>query len=471
MSADGFDVRLALTSEAEANLLCALLHDNRHFEACADLKDKDFSDAGFGALFAVIAEKVRAGRAASPATLQVWAAKEGFAFDVLVNMHMTGATFPRRLVAEFAGAIKSAAAHRALVDVLSKALDHARNYPHVDAGEQIIKLEKRLGELARASVDGDSFVDLHLIMERAIADAKAGKIKGLSTGIKGLDDLTGGLAKGHFWAIGGYAKQGKSTVSQAIGFAVAQQKKAVLRFDFEMTDEDIGLRYATSIAYQPGRASYAGEPRNPTYIAARKGALDAEQWGWLEDAASMAVDLPIYVLTERGLTAGQMLARARRKIRALEREGIETGAVIVDHTLLVKSETERRGNKAAEAGDVADEITAMAKSLGVCVIGLCQLNRDAAKSEGRPVKSQMAWSANIERNANVIALIHRPASKLEAKEKLSIDDSLELKRTRDHMCLYVDGNRNGPTGEVWCRTNMGSAVLRDAPELAREYQQ
>lgn len=461
---------VAPTDEAESMLLCSLMAKNGLFEYCADLREEHFSEPGYGRLFAAMAEKIKAGYPASPSTLQSWAERAGFAFDVLVNMHQSGMAYGVR-VSDLAATIRAGATQRGLVHVLETSLKSLREQPLADVSEMIVRLEKKLGHIARDGSEGDSFRDLHVIMEKAIADAKAGRSKGLSTGIKALDDLTGGIAAGHFWAIGGYAKQGKSTISQHIGTAVALQKKAVLRFDFEMTDDDVGLRHATSIAYNPERPAYAGVARNPTYIAARRAILDAEQWGWLEEAAAMAVDLPIYVTTERGLTVAQMTARARRKIRMLERQGIETGLIIVDHSLLVAPEVQRRGNKAAETGDVINEITEMAKTLNVGVAGLCQMNRDAAKSEGRPVKSQLAWSSAIEQNANVIALIHRPASKLEAKEKLSFDEADELDRVKDHLALYVDGNRNGPTGEVWCRTNMGSAIIKEAPDLARKYHQ
>lgn len=469
MSADGtFAPEIIKTDEAEYALLCALLTNNAHFEVCADLKAADFSDGGYGLLFEAIADKVRAGHMAAPSTLQVWAKAHGVPFEALVNMHQSGNIRGVKLSDQVA-VIRQASASRSLVSLLEKTLQKVKAMPHLDAGEQIVALERKLGDLARSSGDKDQFKALHEVMDRAIAQAKSGSIKGLSTGLASLDELTGGLARGHFWAIGGYAKQGKSTISQSIGYSVACQGQAVLRFDFEMTEEDVGLRYATSIAYNPNRPRYGDHSGNPTYIDARKGALTGEQWGMLEDAAQVAQDLPIYILTERGLTVAQMQARARRKIRDLERQGVQTGAIIVDHTLLVRSEADRRGNKAAEAGDVADEITAMAKTLNVAVVGLCQLNRASADLDKRPTKNMLAWSANIERNANVIALLHRPASKLEAKEKLNFEEAEEQTRIKDHLIIYVDGNRNGPNGEVYCRTDMGSAVLRDAPELKGEY--
>lgn len=454
--------------EAEQALLGALLCDNALFEHFTHLRSRHFYDPVHGQIFDIIAALIQNKRLADAVTL-----REVFARDGALD-EIGGATYLLTLVEnaariasharEYGEIIIDAAIRRKVANDLRVALVRLHSDQDTRAIEQIVELEKIIATIASADLGGEQFRPLHELMSSAVTAARAGRANGLSTGIGGLDELTGGFVKGHFWAEGGYAKQGKTTLSQHHGNAVAMQKRAVLRFDFEMTEEDVGLRHAAAMAYDSTRPVYGSSPRNPTYIAARRAILDDEQWAWLEEAAKRAKSLPIWVCTRRGLTVGQMMATSRRQIRRFERQQIETGLIIIDHTTLVHSEVNRHGNKAAETADIADEITGMGKELGVCVLGLCQITRAGAEAE-RPQKQHLAWSANLERNANVIALIHRPAAKLEAKAALSVDEMDELEKTKNHMAIYVDGNRNGPNGQVMCRTNLGSAVVRDAPDL------
>lgn len=455
--------------EAEQGLLGAILFDNSIYEkACERLRGRHFYDPVHGRIFDVIEALVQNKRLADAVTLREHFVRDGAIQEIggaeyIITLLECAARIPTH-AREYAEIIFDFAMRRKAIGDINAALIKLHADSETRAIDQLVALERQISTLASVDLGEDQFKPLHEIMADAVASAREGRAKGLSTGIVGLDELTGGFVKGHFWAEGGYAKQGKTTLSQHHGNAIAVQGKAVLRFDFEMTEEDVGLRHASAMAYDPSRPIIGKNPRNPSYIAARRAVLDDEQWGWLEDAAARAKDLPIWVSTRRGMTVAQMMASARRQIRRFQRQQIETGLIIIDHTTLVHAELDRRGNKAAETADIADEITGMGKELNTCVLGLCQITRAGAEAD-RPQKQHLAWSANLERNANVIALIHRPAAKLEAKVSLSIDEQSDLQDIKNHMAIYVDGNRNGPTGSVTCRTDLGSAVVRDAPEL------
>ncbi|MHC1767929.1 MAG: DnaB-like helicase C-terminal domain-containing protein [Verrucomicrobiia bacterium] len=71
----------------------------------------------------------------------------------------------------------------------------------------------------------------------------------------------------------------------------------------------------------------------------------------------------------------------------------------------------------------------MARSTGVALITLAQLNRESEKDSGRPPRlSDLADSSQIERDADCVILIHRPKTE---KDPHGENASLIVAKQRD----------------------------------------
>jgi replicative DNA helicase len=103
--------------------------------------------------------------------------------------------------------------------------------------------------------------------------------------------------------------------------------------------------------------------------------------------------------------------------------------VIVDYIGLIKP-TDKRKPRWETVTETSNAIKSLALSLGVPIIALCQLNRDA---EGEtPKLSHLRESGAIEQDADVVVLLDRHRDSIDAK-------------------LHIAKIRNGCTGVIHLR--------------------
>src|SRR5882672_7377546 len=224
-----------------------------------------------------------------------------------------------------------------------------------------------------------------------------GKMTGVSTGFKQLDEMTSGLQPGDLIIIAGRPSMGKTTlaVNIAENAALGSNKSAAI-FSMEMSAESLTLRMISSL----GRI-------NQSHL--RSGRVD---------------ETP-------ALTPTEVRARARR----LKRErGLDL--IVVDYLQLMQVSGTKE-NRATEISEMSRSLKALAKELKVPVIALSQLNRGVEQRvEKKPVMSDLRESGAIEQDADVILLIYR-------------EEVYDPNTTRKGIAdIIIAKQRNGPTGEV-----------------------
>lgn len=329
--------------------------------------------------------------------------------------------------------------------------------------EVIAELEQGLSDLARDGPDKGAWQSVSSVVSQAVDRAKTSTgMGGLSTGLRDLDDVSGGLRKGQMIILGGRPGMAKSSAALNIARAVSQQGRGVAFFSMEMPDHDLGLRVACDIAHDPFWA------RSPHYFTAEKGRLDTDQWAALDEAVKAAGTLPIAFDARPGLTVPQMLSATRRRFREWERQGVEPGLVVVDHLLLARADRERQGNKVAETGDVSRGLAEMAKILDVPVLALCQLNRavEGRGTDRRPSLADLKWSGDLEADARLVMFLYRPEYYVRKPEDAN-DPAAEiayrekLERVKHKLFWLVEKNNNGPTGEVETYCNIAASAIRN----------
>lgn len=111
--------------------------------------------------------------------------------------------------------------------------------------------------------------------------------------------------------------------------------------------------------------------------------------------------------------------------------------VIIDHIGLIGS---RARNSYERMTEIAKELRKISLDYNCTIIGLCQLNRDATKTSGKPKLSMLRDSGEIEQSASKILFVWH-------------DD--------DGYSLVLEKNRSGPTGYIPITYNKNNQVISE----------
>jgi replicative DNA helicase len=199
-----------------------------------------------------------------------------------------------------------------------------------------------------------------------------GKLTGISTGFKVLDEMTSGLQAGDLIIVAGRPSMGKTTLAVNIAEnAALGSNKAAAIFSMEMSAESLTLRMISSL----GRI-------NQGHL--RSGRLNEDDWPRIDSAMTQLGAAKIYVDETPALTPTEVRARARR----LKRErGLDL--IVVDYLQLMQVAGTKE-NRATEISEISRSLKALAKELKVPVIALSQLNRGVEQRvEKKPVMSDL----------------------------------------------------------------------------------
>jgi len=199
-----------------------------------------------------------------------------------------------------------------------------------------------------------------------------GKMTGISTGFKVLDEMTSGLNAGDLIIVAGRPSMGKTTlaVNIAENAALGSGKSAAI-FSMEMSAESLTLRMISSL----GRI-------NQGHL--RSGRLSEDDWPRIDSAMTQLGAAKIYVDETPALTPTEVRARARR----LKRErGLDL--IVVDYLQLMQVSGTKE-NRATEISEISRSLKALAKELKIPIIALSQLNRGVEQRENKkPVMSDL----------------------------------------------------------------------------------
>lgn len=228
-------------------------------------------------------------------------------------------------------------------------------------------------------------------------------------GIKSLDTMVGGLAKGEYALIGGRPGMGKTAVGMQIALNVARQNKAVAFFSLEMPARSIIQRALTSVAYEGGARL--------AYSDIRKGLFDPANSTALFHAESVFRGLNLWMVEGDGHTPQKIMADAKMLARRADAMGQALGLIVVDHVQKVAPGRQYNSNKTAEMTEISDALQKMAQSMQCPVLALCQLSRGVeGREDKRPVLADLRESGGLEQDADMVILLYREAYYLQNKE-------------------------------------------------------
>jgi replicative DNA helicase len=252
-----------------------------------------------------------------------------------------------------------------------------------------------------------------------LAHKKRGKPIGVATGFTDFDRMTGGLKPGQLIIIAARPSMGKSAFATNIAeHACLSDQVPTALFSLEMTGEELMERVlCTQSGIKLQRV--------------RDGFMSKEEMSRLGHMVGEIAGAPLYLDETPALSIAAFRARARR---AVAKHGVKL--LIVDYLQLMKGSTKRAAqDRRLEIDEISSGLKATAKELGVPVIALSQLNRDA-EERAEPKLSHLRESGSIEQDADVVALLHRPERVTHKEED------------KGKAVLILAKQRNGPVGRI-----------------------
>lgn len=219
---------------------------------------------------------------------------------------------------------------------------------------------------------------------------------GLSTGYDDLDRMTLGLTPG-VTLLAARPSQGKSSLAINIACNVAKQGKSVYYLSIESTAEQVVQRILAS------------ESRVDSYRM-RKGTMLPEEWQRLE-AVYQDLSITKFFVDDSTTISPEELTSRCRKYKA--QYGLDL--VVVDYVQLMARRLlyqRRYKDLRLAVQEVGAGLVALSREdhygLGVPVLALAQLNREVdQRSEHRPQLSDLAESASLEADSDIIMFLYR----------------------------------------------------------------
>ena len=243
----------------------------------------------------------------------------------------------------------------------------------------------------------------------------------VNTGFATLDEMLAGLRAGQLIVVGARPAVGKTSFALTLALNAARQGVKVGIFSLEMSGKELAQRI---ICAESG----------VSISHFRMGTIPKASW---DAIAAACCDIPgngIEIEDKASVTIGDIRATAARMMR-----GAERGLIVIDYLQLISSASDgaRFQNRAVEVGEISRRMKVFAKELGVSVVTLAQLSRQAESHPGLPRLSDLRESGSIEQDADTVLFLSRDP-----------DEIQDEKSGSRQVILSVAKNRSGPTGEI-----------------------
>lgn len=213
---------------------------------------------------------------------------------------------------------------------------------------------------------------------------------GISTGFRELDGLMSGWRPGELIVLAARPGMGKSALALGIARHVASRGGAVLYSSLEMSGGELTERLLSGVACVP-------------HYRMRNGAMEDHERRSMVQSSSDIHDWPLYVDDAPNQKIADVIASARRL------QFKETGLklIIVDYLQLLTPDNPKDPRQ-EQVAKMSRTLKQAAKSMGVPILCLAQLNRQADQVNEAPRLSHLRESGAIEQDADAVIFIWRP---------------------------------------------------------------
>lgn len=416
-------------SEAEASLLGAILIDSDAIVKVADSIDAaDFYEERHRRIYEAIKVLYEKHSPIDVLTLSDQLKGTGFIEMVGGAAYLTELTnfVPTAAhVEQYAEIVTQKSLRRRLIkasqDIVGLGYDEAQSLHDL-----IEQAETRLFEVSQRHIKQD-VASIETILSESFdrldeLHKDKGKIRGVPTGFKDMDNLLAGLQRSDLFILAARPSMGKTAFSLNLAHNVAvKSNEPVLIFSLEMSKEQLVDRM---LSMESGVDAWALRTGNLTDADFEK---IGHAMGTLSEAQIFIDDTP-------SITVSDLRTKARR-----EAHQRPLGLIIVDYLQLMSGGSRFGGdsNRVQEISEISRGLKAIARELNVPLIALSQLSRSVeSRSPQIPQLSDLRESGSIEQDADVVAFIYREEYYNPETERRGITD------------IFIKKHRNGPTGAV-----------------------
>ena len=243
-----------------------------------------------------------------------------------------------------------------------------------------------------------------------------------------LDDLLGGFQKSDLIIVAARPSMGKTA------FAMSAARNAAIEHGIP-----IGVFSLEMSTIQLATRLISAEARINAHNV-RTGKFRAEDGAKISRTVHKLSKAPIYIDDTPGISILELRAKARR----LKNEK-NIGLIIIDYLQLVNPSFNMESRE-REISTISRSLKALAKELNIPVIALSQLNRQVeARTDKRPMLSDLRESGSIEQDADVVLFLYRP--EVYGITQVSGGD-MNGESTEGFAEVIIGKQRNGPIGEA-----------------------
>lgn len=415
--------------DAEASLLGAILIDADAIVKIADvISFESFYDPRHARIYEAISQLYERHSPIDVLTLSDQLRNNGFLDSVGGAAYLTELTnyVPTAAhVEQYADIVEQKALRRRLIkasqEITGLGYDESKQLR-----ELIEEAETRLFQVSQQHIK-QNVVSLETILAESFdrldeLHKDKGKIRGIPTGYKDLDEILAGLQRSDLFILGARPSMGKTALMLNLAHNVAvQAKEPVLIYSLEMSKEQLVDRL---LSMESGVDAWA----------LRTGNLTDSDFEKIGQAMGTLAQAPIYIDDTPGITVSDMRTKARR-----EAHMHPLGLVIIDYLQLMSGGSKYGNdfNRVQEISEISRGLKGVARELNVPLIAASQLSRSV---ESRPDKipglADLRESGTIEQDADVVAFIYREDYYNPETDRRNITD------------ILIKKHRNGPTGGV-----------------------
>eukprot|EP01093_Parvamoeba_rugata_P002919 TRINITY_DN1369_c0_g1_i2.p4 TRINITY_DN1369_c0_g1~~TRINITY_DN1369_c0_g1_i2.p4 ORF type:complete len:250 (+),score=68.48 TRINITY_DN1369_c0_g1_i2:3414-4163(+) len=212
--------------EAEAALLGAILNNNAAYERVSDiLRPEHFADGRHGRIFEACGKLIERGQLANPVTLKAYFKQDEELAEIGGAQYL--AELSNNLVSvinagDYGKLIYDLYLRRELIELGEDVVNEAYKYElDTDATTQIEKAEQKLFSLATAGAAESGFVAFGPALAKAYenidhAYKNAGRVVGVTTGLRDIDRKLGGLHPSDLLILAGRPSMGKTALAMNV---------------------------------------------------------------------------------------------------------------------------------------------------------------------------------------------------------------------------------------------------------------
>ena len=288
-----------------------------------------------------------------------------------------------------------------------------------DARGAVEDASRLLFSVSEASLHRD-IVSLEVALTRYITQIEErGDSAGLGvpTGIKTLDEKTGGLQPSDLILLAGRPGLGKSSLALCfIEHAALRAGKTCAIFTLEMSELQVVQRLISMVAEIDGNRI-------------RRGRLSLPELQAISDASGQLQQAQIFVEESSRLTVTDILAKSRR----LQAERGKLDMIVIDYLQLIEGAEGDEDNRVQEVAKISRALKSIARELEVPVVALSQLSRQIETRGTEPMLSDLRESGSLEADADIVMFLWQ-------KDQQDRKDGV--------VRLKLAKHRNGPTADI-----------------------